>query len=93
MDSDTRLRTLKVTSRNREAIKPAELIQVTGHHDLTLNARRAITILWYHAHAQGVIARVAPVARSVIAGTYALCLVNDSAQPPAKNAVLLKGVR
>jgi hypothetical protein len=27
---------------------------VTGHHDLTLNARRAITILWYHAHAQGV---------------------------------------
>jgi hypothetical protein len=54
MDSDTRLRTLKVTSRNREAIKPAELIQVTGHHDLTLNARRAITILWYHAHAQGV---------------------------------------
>jgi hypothetical protein len=54
MDSDTRIRTLKVTSRNREAIKPAELIQVTGHHDLTLNARRAITILWYHAHAQGV---------------------------------------
>jgi hypothetical protein len=35
-------------------IKPAELIQVTGHHELTLNARRAITILLHHAHSQGV---------------------------------------
>ncbi len=43
-------------SREREAIKPAELIQVTGHHELTLNARRAITILWYNAHTQGVAA-------------------------------------
>jgi plasmid replication initiation protein len=40
--------------RSREAIKPAELIQVTGHHELTLNARRAITILWYQAHQQGI---------------------------------------
>src|ERR1035437_3841091 len=40
--------------RNNEAIKPAELIQVTGHHELTLNARRAITILWHSAHAQGI---------------------------------------
>lgn len=46
--------TLALTPRNREAIKPSELIQVTGHHELTLNARRAITILWYHAHMQGV---------------------------------------
>jgi plasmid replication initiation protein len=38
----------------QEAIKPAELIQVSGHHELTLNARRAITILWYNAHLQGV---------------------------------------
>jgi len=35
-------------------VKPAELIQVSGHHELTLNARRAITILWHNAHYQGV---------------------------------------
>ncbi len=46
--------TLAITPRSREAIKPAELIQVTGHHELTLNARRAITILWHNAHVQGV---------------------------------------
>lgn len=50
----SRVLTLDIKPRSREAIKPAELIQVTGHHELTLNARRAITILWYHAHLQGV---------------------------------------
>ena len=49
-----KLRTLQVVPRHREAVKPAELIQVTGHHELTLNARRAITVLWYNAHRQGV---------------------------------------
>lgn len=49
-----RVLTLDIRSRDREAIKPAELIQVSGHHELTLNARRAITILWHHAHQQGV---------------------------------------
>ena len=49
-----RVLTLDIKPRSREAIKPVELIQVSGHHDLTLNARRAITILWYHAHVQGV---------------------------------------
>jgi len=49
-----RVLTLDIKPRLREAIKPAELIQVTGHHELTLNARRAITILWHHAHSQGV---------------------------------------
>lgn len=48
------LHTLDLKPRNKEAIKPAELIQVTGHHELTLNARRAITILWHSAHTQGV---------------------------------------
>jgi hypothetical protein len=48
------LLTLKLKPRNKEAIKPAELIQVTGDHELTLNARRAITILWYSAHAHGI---------------------------------------
>lgn len=48
------VRTLQIAPRHREAIKPAELIQVTGHHELTLNARRAITVLWYNAHRQGV---------------------------------------
>src|SRR3954451_24066319 len=54
MAAELVLHTLTTKSRNREAIKPAELIQVTGHHELTLNARRAITILWYNAHLQGV---------------------------------------
>jgi hypothetical protein len=49
-----KLHTLDLKPRNREAIKPAELIQITGHHELTLNARRAITILWYTAHVQGI---------------------------------------
>jgi replication initiator protein len=48
------VRTLELKPRNDEAMKPAELIQVTGHHELTLNARRAITILWHGAHAQGI---------------------------------------
>ena len=50
----THVLTIDIRPRPREAIKPAELIQVTGHQDLTLNARRAITILWHNAHAQGV---------------------------------------
>jgi hypothetical protein len=50
----TRVLTLDIKPRSREAIKPVELIQVTGHHELTLNARRAITVLWYNAHMQGV---------------------------------------
>ena len=52
--AEGRVLTLAITPRSREAIKPAELIQVTGHHELTLNARRAITILWHNAHVQGV---------------------------------------
>lgn len=37
-----------------EAIKPTELIQISGHQNLTLNARRSITILWHNAHRQGI---------------------------------------
>ena len=37
-----------------EIIKPSELIQITGHQSLTLNARRAITVLWHNAHRQGI---------------------------------------
>lgn len=40
--------------RRDQATKPAELIQITGHQSLTLNARRSITILWHNAHLQGV---------------------------------------
>ena len=54
MDLPKPIRSLQTKSRNREALKPAELIQISGHHELTLNARRAITILWHHAHIQGV---------------------------------------
>lgn len=49
----TNVLSLDIRPRQTEAIKPAELIQVTGHHELTLNARRAITILWHQAHMQG----------------------------------------
>ena len=54
---EMRLLTLNLKPRDREAIKPAELIQVSGHQTLTLNARRAITILWHNAHQQGVASR------------------------------------
>ena len=50
----TNVLSLDIKPRQTEAIKPAELIQVTGHHELTLNARRAITILWHQAHMQGI---------------------------------------
>lgn len=45
---------IDITPRRDDAVKPAELIQITGHQELTLNARRAITILWHNAHSQGV---------------------------------------
>src|SRR5665213_3602185 len=54
MTESARILTLDIKPRQQEAVKPAELIQVSGHHELTLNARRAITILWHHAHMQGV---------------------------------------
>jgi|TARA_B100002003_G_scaffold205199_1_gene198485 hypothetical protein len=50
----TPLRVLDLTPRRDHAVKPAELIQITGHQALTLNARRSITILWHNAHMQGV---------------------------------------
>ena len=49
-----RPRVVDLRPRLDQAIKPAELIQITGHQQLTLNARRAITILWHNAHMQGV---------------------------------------
>jgi hypothetical protein len=51
---DTTLKVLNLKPRRDQAVKPAELIQITGHHSLTLNARRSITILWHNAHMQGV---------------------------------------
>ena len=48
------IHTIKLKPREREAIKPAELIQVTGHQTLSLYARRAITDSWHNAHQQGV---------------------------------------
>jgi hypothetical protein len=47
-------RVFDLRPRLDEAVKPAELIQITGHQTLTLNARRSITILWHNAHLQGV---------------------------------------
>lgn len=51
---DTTLKVLDLKPRRDQAVKPAELIQITGHQTLTLNARRSITILWHNAHMQGV---------------------------------------
>ena len=48
------LKVLDLKPRRDQAVKPAELIQITGHQALTLNARRSITILWHNAHMQGV---------------------------------------
>lgn len=53
-DQDTTLKVFDLKPRRDQAVKPAELIQITGHHSLTLNARRSITILWHNAHMQGV---------------------------------------
>ena len=54
IDSEVPFHTIKLKPREREALKPTELIQVTGHQTLTLYARRAITFLWHNAHQQGV---------------------------------------
>jgi len=53
-DQDTTLKVVDLKPRRDQAVKPAELIQITGHQALTLNARRSITILWHNAHMQGV---------------------------------------
>ena len=53
-ETRVRLHTVDLKPRMREASKPSELIQIHGHAELTLNARRAITILWHHAHLQGI---------------------------------------
>ncbi len=50
----SKLYVLDLKPRENEASKPKELIQISGHHELTLNARRAITILWHNAHRQGI---------------------------------------
>ncbi len=47
-------RTLDFTPGFDESIKPSELIKITGHQTLSLNARRAITVLWHNAHRQGI---------------------------------------
>ena len=52
--TDKKPRVIELTPRRDQASKPAELIQITGHQVLTLNARRAITILWHNAHLQGI---------------------------------------
>jgi hypothetical protein len=51
---DTKPRVLDLKPRRDQASKPAELIQITGHQTLTLNARRSITMLWHNAHMQGI---------------------------------------
>jgi hypothetical protein len=53
-EAPKQLRVLDLRPRRDQAAKPAELIQITGHQALTLNARRAITILWHNAHLQGI---------------------------------------
>lgn len=47
-------RVLELRPSSDTASKPSELIQIRGHDSLTLNARRAITLLWHNAHRQGI---------------------------------------
>jgi Initiator Replication protein len=48
-------RTIEIVPRGfNEAIKPAELIQITGHQSLSLQARRVITLLYRNASLQGI---------------------------------------
>lgn len=47
-------RVLELVPSKDHASKPTELIQIRGHQALTLNARRAITLLWHNAHQQGI---------------------------------------
>lgn len=53
-DQAAALKVIDLKPRRDQAVKPAELIQITGHQALTLNARRSITILWHNAHMQGI---------------------------------------
>lgn len=53
-ESPKTLKVFDLNPRRDQATKPAELIQITGHQTLTLNARRSITLLWHNAHMQGV---------------------------------------
>ena len=53
-EQGTTLKVFDLKPRRDQAVKPAELIQITGHQNLTLNARRSITVLWHNAHMQGV---------------------------------------
>lgn len=48
------LRLIDLTPPSDEAMKPSELIRISGHEGLSLVARRAITILWHNAHKQGI---------------------------------------
>jgi hypothetical protein len=53
-DEVVKRKVLSIRPNYDEAIKPSELIQISGHQNLTLSARRAITILWHNAHRQGI---------------------------------------
>ncbi len=50
----SKILTLQLRPPPLESLKPQELIQVKGHSDLTLYARRAITVLYHNAHRQGI---------------------------------------
>lgn len=45
---------LDLRPKGSTSSKPSELIQIRGHENLTLNARRSITVLWHNAHSQGI---------------------------------------
>jgi len=54
MEQKITYKVLDLSPRRDQANKPSELIQVTGHEELSLNARRSITVLWHNAHRQGI---------------------------------------
>jgi plasmid replication initiation protein len=48
------MRVINLIPRLDQSFKPTELIHITGHQSLSLNSRRAITILWHKAHLDGI---------------------------------------
>ena len=54
MNKKTTVKVIELVPRPDQASKPSELIQITGHENLSAIARRSITLLWHNAHRQGV---------------------------------------
>lgn len=78
------IRVLSLVPTHDESVKPSELIQISGHQELTLYARRAITILWHNAHRQGI-----EQGKRYVIELSALRPENNKSARPVEDAILL----